>query len=94
MSMMCYCGVTNDMAKVRAYIRIAEKQNGEHVVHASQKPNHEPVKTYAGQHLPTASFALDLDVPDEMFRRAEQVLAEIKIMEDGMDIATEVVQNG
>jgi hypothetical protein len=78
---------------VTVYLRVAEGKRGMRVA-ASSTPNYEPIYSGSGSWnqtpLPTAAFALELDVPDELFTRAEQVLAEIVIPEDKGEIAVEV----
>lgn len=70
--------------RLRVYLRVA-KSNREpgYRVLASAKPNYKPLYaaegTFREMALPTAAFALDLDIPDEEFERAEQVLAEILV---------------
>lgn len=65
--------------------------NGKIRVLGSENPNQEPM-VYMGKHIPTAMFALDLDVPESRFNMAEQVLAEIELMEDNVQISTEIVK--
>lgn len=79
--------------RVTVYMRLAEGKRGMRVA-ASTSPNYEPI--YSGQGnwnakpLPTAAFAIELDVPEALFARAEQVLAEIAIAEDQAEVAAEV----
>jgi hypothetical protein len=79
--------------KVQTYLRVAEGARGPRVV-ASAKPNYQPLTkgagTYHEEALPTAMFAVVLDIPDELFERASQVLAEIEVPTDRAEIAAEV----
>lgn len=68
------------MAKVRVHMRVAEYNPLEYGVVASTKPNINPMSRN-GVSVPTAMFALDLDIPNSRFRMAEQVLAEVKVAE-------------
>ena len=54
---------------------------------ASDRPSNEPLSITAG-HLPTVAFAIDIDIPDKAFRQAQQVIAELKISEEAIDIAS------
>lgn len=81
--------------KVRTYIRVAKKAPGSRSPHymlkANVTPSTEPL--YSGpEPLPTVSFAIDLDLPDEMFKTAERVIAEIVIPPEAAEIAATVYQ--
>lgn len=80
--------------KIRTYIRVARNPRGRkgHVITANPTPKYSPLTNSTGRYLPTAMFALDLDVPEEMFRQAEQVLAEVVIDKDDLAIAAQVVR--
>jgi hypothetical protein len=79
--------------KVRTHLRVAKTKKGARV-EASAKPNYKPLISNLGSRnetpLPTAMFALDLDLPDEMFTRAEQVLAEVSVDPQQVEIAAEI----
>ena len=80
--------------KVRTHLRVAKTKKGARV-EASAKPNYKPLMQNQGSSheapMPTAMFALDLDLPDEMFARAEQVLAEVSVNPADVEIAADVV---
>ena len=78
------------MAKVKAYIKVAEYQGKPYVMTASMKPNGVPMKR-GDQNLPTAMFAVEFDIPDSRFRLAEQVLAEIKVAESDITVAADII---
>ena len=81
--------------KVRAYVRVGKNSASArkpYRVDASASANHLPLVASTGQTLPTIAFAIDLDIPDEMFNKAEQVIAEIVIPEEAVEIAAEVKQ--
>lgn len=79
------------MARVKAYLRIARHPGGRKPfkVWAGVSPNPEPIRVGTNNDvmLPTAHFAVVLDIPDEMFRRAEQVLAVVDVPEDVLAVA-------
>jgi hypothetical protein len=81
--------------KVRAYIRVA-KNGYKYLVAAQAKENSQPLhKVFYGAHankefLPTISFAVDLNIPDELFSKASRVIAEINIGLKDAVIAAEV----
>lgn len=82
------------MAKVRVYLRVGKKirprsKDGAYRVSATERPSLEPV-TSGNNWLPTAAFALDLDIPDVMFDRAGEVLAEVIVKAEDARIAAEV----
>jgi hypothetical protein len=83
--------------KVKTHLRVAKTPRGARV-EASTKPNYKPLMGSQGswneRPLPTAAFAVVLDIPDDLFKRAEQVLAEIAVDSDIAGIATEVVAGG
>lgn len=80
------------MAKVKVHLRIAESAKGfnEYVVKASAKPNYSPITDSWGKARPTAAFAIRLNVPEEAFRRAEAVLAELDVPEEAIEVAAEI----
>lgn len=77
--------------KARIYLRLAKNANGRHPfkVEANTSPWHAPLKK-GDEHLPTVAFAIDIVLPDDAFKQAEQVIAEIKIPNDAFDVAGEV----
>lgn len=78
--------------KCKVYMRVAKSRGPKgYRVAASIRPNYQPLKIegYNERALPTAAFALDLDIPEEIFRRAEQVLAEIELDAGDVLVAAE-----
>jgi hypothetical protein len=76
--------------KIKAHIRVAKDRNGRNKIAATVKPNPHPLTKADGTVLPTISFAVEFDVPDGMFRQAEQVIATLTIPESQAEIAAEV----
>lgn len=81
--------------KCRVYLRVAQDDNrrGEHPPYrlkATESPKYEPLADGSARPLPTAAFALDLDIPDAVFRHAERVLAELVVPEDRATAAVEI----
>jgi hypothetical protein len=74
--------------KVIAHMRVSEYK-GKARISASAKPNNQPF-SQNDQPLPTAMFALELDIPDSRFHLAEQVLAEIKVAEEDTKVAANI----
>jgi hypothetical protein len=69
--------------KTRIFLRVA-KNGYKTKVEASTKSNEEPVflpKKYNRERvaLPTVGFAVDFEIPDELFSRASVVVATINI---------------
>jgi hypothetical protein len=76
--------------KTRVYVRVAKGPRGAQVA-MTQKPNHGALTSgREGKYLPTVAFALDLDVPDALFKRAELAVAELRVTEDSAQIAAEL----
>lgn len=78
--------------KATVYMRVAVGSRGTKFS-ATVKPNYAPLTSGSGwyaHNLPTAAFALVLDIPDEAFERASQVLAEIQIPNETIQVAAEV----
>lgn len=63
--------------EIIAYVRIGLTRRGP-TIEASTKPNHNPIRV-GSRAIPTVSFALRFDLPDEAFNRAEQILAAITV---------------
>lgn len=83
--------------KARVYLRVAKtaKRGGNpgFKVAATVKPNAYPLEASDGW-LPTAAFAVDLDIPDVMFERASEVLAELVIDPEDASIAAQIPEGG
>jgi hypothetical protein len=80
--------------KVKTYIRVARNGTRQPIVAANVKPSHKPLSSTTGKPLPTVAFAVEMDVPDAMFKRAEQVLATLTVSESIAAIAAEVSEAG
>lgn len=78
--------------KVKTHLRVGyDKRRRKPQVVANVRPNHTPLSAGSPQEfLPTVAFAIVLDIPDAMFERAGQVIAELTIPEDAVEIAAEV----
>ena len=82
--------------KTKIYIRIS-RGNKSIKVSAANKPNYSPFveKNYRGEkYYPTVAFAVDLDIPDELFKTAEKSIAEIVVGLKKANIAAEVAIPG
>lgn len=79
--------------RARVFMRVGKagsRSRKGYLVQAGLSPSYEPLSNSVGRYLPTAMFALDLDIPDEMFEQAQQVLAEIVVNPEDLAIAAEV----
>lgn len=70
--------------KIRTYIRVAKQKGiGRVKVDAGTKDNPQPLYKpgYRGEkeYLPTVRFAVDFDIPEELFSQASKVIGEINI---------------
>jgi hypothetical protein len=64
--------------KVKAHIRVAKTPRGAKVA-ATTKPTLAPLYDSHNNILPTVAFAVEFDVPESMFKQAENVVASITI---------------
>ena len=83
--------------KAKVHLRIAKNPTGRtpFKVHASTKPDYRPLTTgsaFEPKSLPTLAFAIVLDIPDDAFKQAERVLAEITVPAEIVAIAAEVAE--
>ena len=79
--------------KVRAYIRVAKGKRGTKI-EASSKPVYDPIKiNNYGRYdfLPTVWFACDFEIPEVLFKQAEQVIGEVNIELKGAKVAGKMV---
>lgn len=76
--------------KAKIHLRIGKSTSGKYVAEANARPNHSPLRDNRKRDLPTVAFAIMLDIPDAAFKRAEQVIAEVRIPEEDLQIAAEV----
>lgn len=77
--------------KVRVHMRVGKGSRGPQV-HASVKPSDRPLADSSGVPIPTVAFAIDFDLPEALFHRAEEVIAKLTVPEDQAKIAAEVAQ--
>lgn len=81
--------------KVKAHIRVArdpKRRTASPRIVATMRPMPGPLLGHSGDVLPTVAFAVEFDIPDSMFKRAEEVIATVVIPEDQVEIAAEVRQ--
>lgn len=79
--------------KAKVFLRVARSSGHKgYRVAASTQPNYSPLTTggYESRALPTAAFAMVLDIPDQIFHRAEEVLAEVELQPSAVQVAAEV----
>ena len=82
------------MTRVRAYIRVG-KNGYKYAIDAASKEKSAPLFKTTGyngekEYLPTVAFAVDLNIPDELFSKASRVIAEINVGLKDAVIAAEV----
>lgn len=78
--------------KVKAHIRVARGSNGKAQLAATVKPSTSPLTMANGTPLPTIAFTVEFEVPDAMFRHAEQVIATLTIPESQAEILADVTE--
>lgn len=81
--------------KTKIYLRVARGGKRSHCkVDASSRPNYKPLglNNYKGEvFYPTVSFAINIEIPDELFRQAEQEIANIIVGSKKAVINTEIL---
>lgn len=84
--------------KVRAYIRVAKGGPGnKYKLSATTKPDNTPLyklgygRSARRDFLPTVSFAVDFDLPEDAFNRAAKVISEVVVRSEDVGFATEIV---
>lgn len=75
--------------KVRAYLRIGVMKRGSKLS-ATNKPSHAPLFDANGSGIPTVAFAVDFNIPDELFKQAQIAIAEINVTKKGAKICAEI----
>jgi hypothetical protein len=75
--------------KARVYLRFAKATRGLKV-DASTKPIHYPLDANQ-QFLPTASFAVDFNIPDELFEQASTSVGEINLELKGAKVVGKMI---
>jgi hypothetical protein len=81
--------------KATIYMRVAKTANGRKPrVAAATKSNPRPLTGSGrpGDFLPTVFFAVDISVPDVMFKQAERVVADLALSEVTAEIAATLTE--
>ncbi len=78
--------------KQKIYLRVAKLRGGKTKVEANIRPVNTPLHTtgYNQTFYPTVSFCVEVDIPDQLFNRAETVVARLNIKESQAGITGEV----
>jgi len=81
--------------KTKIFLRIAKTKQGKLKVAASTKPNSNPVKSQEyygrpGDPLPTISFGIVVNLPEDAFNQAEKILGELSIKSEDITPAVGV----
>lgn len=75
--------------KTVIYLRIAKTKKGKTKVEASEEPNYAPLKV-GSRFIPTVSFGVEFDVPDELFQGASLIVGLLKLKTEEAKIATHI----
>lgn len=78
--------------RTTVYLRVARSKNGGPQVTATVTPSQKPLQDGRGRILPTTAFALSLDIPNAAFESAARVVAELKVPEERLEVAAEVLE--
>lgn len=70
--------------KTKIYLRVAKGGRNGYRAEASAVPNYDPIKKQSAynshyEFLPTVAFAVEFDIPDEMFKQSERVIASVNV---------------
>ena len=80
--------------KYPIYLRVAKTGSRKgYKVSASSLPNNEPLNSgsYNTTWFPTVMFAVNIDIPDELFNQAERVIAELNVSLKEARVSSEIV---
>lgn len=77
--------------KTKIYLKVAKSIRKGMLYKASSKPDYSPIESAKyynkrGVFLPTVAFAIEIDIPDESFKRAEKVVAQLNLKENDVEI--------
>lgn len=76
--------------KTTIFLRVAkDPKKGTCKVEASDKPNYAPLKV-GKRFLPTVSFGVDFEIPDELFQGAGIIVGLLKLTTEKAKIATHI----
>ena len=64
-------------------------KRGKTKVEASSKPSYNPIKI-GSRFIPTVSFGVDFDIPDELFQGASLIVGLLKLTTEEAKIATHI----
>lgn len=67
--------------KTKIYLRIAKNKKGGVATSATTRPTYDPLHSqqYGKPTFPTVAFAVEFDIPDALFKQAEEVVAKINL---------------
>ena len=82
--------------KYPIYLRVAKKTGSRkgYKVSASTVPDNQPLdndNSYSREWFPTVMFAVNVDLPDELFEQASRVIAELNVGMKAAVVSTEIV---
>lgn len=83
--------------KYTIYLRVAKTTGRKgYKVSAASVPNNEPLNngqlSYRnGEFYPTVAFAVNVDIPDEMFNQAARVIADLNVAMKEAQVTTEII---
>lgn len=79
--------------KQRVYLRIAKHpRRGQVKVQAGIKPSDAQLVDSARNPMPTIAFAVDVNIPDDMFTKAQKVVAELDVTAEDVKIPVTLTQ--
>lgn len=84
------------METATAYIRVGKNRPGHnrkpYRIDAAPTVNRRPFEDNRGRIIPTLFFAVELELPEDAFKGAARVIAKLKVPEEKLEIAAEVVE--
>ena len=79
------------MTKIKVYIRIAKTLRGYKII-TTDKPSYKPLFSASWRpiYYPTVAFAIILNLPDDAFERATEVIGEMNVEMEELRVAADI----
>jgi hypothetical protein len=80
--------------KYPIYLRVAKTNSRKgYRVTAGITPNNEPLNSgsYNTEWYPTVAFAVNIEIPDELFNQASRIIAELNVAMKEAQVSTEIL---
>ncbi len=71
------------------YLRVGKSKKGKVKIEASERPNEKPLRV-GDKFIPTVSFGVSFNIPDNLFKKASTLIAIINVAEKEAKINAEI----